>query len=318
MILLRDFSITEHDMESLVPMLSCFDYYFVVTLWPTVVREKHEIQRAVTSLGYSDSIFAEPVAGADLCHIGFHLYKTTYRETRKRLLQFRDALQGLAHIFGDKQLAGQNIGIYLRDVSQGEAQAAEVLIEIGKVFLQTLISNKFGNLSYPPAGRDIAYFFTDEKAEEILLPLARLSSNKLIYEFGEGGCSRQQLFDTLNSLSSLWHTQYQIHDMPDRDLCIAEFLLAGDTVATVGKYDSIENMNICTSTANYPKVGALALELFNEDKRKLPIIGYEHNKIAELSGRIHFADKSTIKILPLPKIEPFIKPRHVLLSFSHR
>ncbi len=146
-----------------------------------------------------------------------------------------------------------------------------------------------------------------------------MSSNEIIYEFGEGECSKQRSFDAINALRSLWDVPCQVHDMPDRDACAAEFWLGMEgTVATVGRYDSIEKMNICASVGTYPKLGSLVMQFYNEDKRELPILLFEDTIATGELPTSYPTFEHKVKVLPLPRIELFARLRHVLISFSRR
>ncbi len=313
MICLRDFELDVSDIESLVPSLTEFDYYFVITLWPVTSEEKESLSSVIDHLQSGESLFAAPINSFDLWDIGFHLRHTTSTQVIEQVLQFGDLLNKLPHFARSKQLAGQNIGIYIHEQRRGRDNASDVLNEIGRVAAYARTSNKFGNLSYPREGLEITHILTNNEDEEILsIPAAHMSSNKIIYEFGEGERLKQRSLDAINTLRSLWNTPCQIHDAPERDTCAAEFWLERDTIATVGRYDSIEKMNICASIGTYPKAGALTLELYNEDKRGLPIVGYDGTGV---DGPF---DELATRLLSLPRIEPFTKPRHILLSFSRR
>lgn len=319
MIYLRDFQLTVSDTEPLVPLLSEFDYYFVITFWPVTAGEKENLSSVVAHLRPSDLLFAKPINGFDLWSIGFHLRRTTGTEVTEQLAQLAKLLQSLTQLAGDKKLAGQDIGIYIHHLSKGRGQASDILSEIGKVTTHTLTSNKFGNLSYPREGPEITHILTDKKDEEMLsVPAAHLSSNEMIYEFGEGECSKQRSLDAINALRSLWDAPCQIHDAPNRDACSAEFWLESGTVATVGRYDSIEKMNICASVGTYPKLGSLVMQFYDEDKRELPILLFEDTIATGELPASYPTFEHKVKVLPLPRIEPFARLRHVLISFSRR
>lgn len=319
MICLGDFELDVSDIESLAPSLTEFDYYFVITLWPVTSGEKESLGSVVNNLQSDESLFAEPVNSFDLWNIGFHLRHTTSTQVIDQALEFGEVLNKLPDFARSKQLAGQDIGIYIHEPCRSTDNTSNVLEEIGRVAAYTNTSNKFGNLSYPQEALEITHLLTDNKGEEILsIPGAHMSSNEIIYEFGEGERFRQRSLDAINALKSLWNTPCQIHDVPERDTCIAEFWLERGTIATVGRYDSIEKMNICASVGTYPKVGSLAFQLYNEDNRMLPIVEYDDTGVVQACGGSSHVSKYTKGSLSLPRIEPFTKPRHVLLSFSRR
>jgi hypothetical protein len=319
MINLNSFQLSDYDIRSMVPRLFIFDYYFLITLWPIDFREKMRLYQIVLNLRPSETIFIESINNFDLCSIGFHLKRTNTDEVIQQYKQLGVLFQSLPQFVKDKQIAGQDIGIYIPEYIQSELQGSNIIREIGKVAAYAITSSKFGNLSYPQEGYEVTHILTDKEEKNTLSVSAeRMSSNEIIYEFGEGECSKKRSFEAINTLKSSWTVPCQIHDAPDREACFAEFRLNRDTVATMGRCDYIEKLSICKSVGTYPKAGALALQFYNEDKRMLPIVTLKATGLEAKTEPPPPNNGDAQNVLPIPMVEPFIKPRHFLLSFSRR
>lgn len=314
MVYLHNFNLMPEDIQFLTPDLSDFDYYFVITIWPVGEDEKDQFIKTISDYRESQSIFYGKSKEYELFDIGFHLRQTEPKEIIKHLNNLNQITTELALEFGKKQLAGQRIGFYNNCLSPTELESTKYLDEVRTLMRYTLNSKKFGNLSYVNEGEmEVYHIFPTSDPKEAVMPQSSLSVNSIIYEFGQKQISKDKFFEVARVLECMWKITPYI-DHPNIKVFQRE---GSDLGIIVARRDCIEQMDICESIKKYPKIDSLTISVSSKDKHDLPVIGYE--TISD-TYRLNFnsLEAKSVMTLPVPKIEPFVKPRHVLVYFSHK
>lgn len=320
MIYLDNFSLRSEDIQFLTPHLSNFDYYFVITIWPIDKYEEDRLRKTIRNYGDSQSVFCRTSKEYELFDIGFDLRQTEPKEIIEHLNNLNEIIAELALEFQEKQLSGQCIGIHNNCSSPTELQAIKYVDEVGTLIKYTLTSNNFGNLSYPPRDREVFHYFPSSNTQgSSVVPSSRLSDNEIIYEFGQERISKDKFFELVKALGDAWKTTPKIIENPNTEAFSAIFQWKKHHLQIiVSRYHRIEQMNICGSVKEYPKLGSVTMDVYSQNKQNLPVLRYR--TVPENCGRfdVNSLEAEGVTILPLPKIEPFVKPRHVLITFYHK
>lgn len=319
MVYLHNFNLISEDIQFLTPNLSDFDYYFIITIWPVGKDEEDQFIKTINDYKESQFIFYRTSKEYELFDIGFHLRQTEPKEIIKHLNNLNQITAELALEFGKKQLAGQHIGFYNNCLSPTELESTKYLDEVGTLIRYTLTSEKFGNLSYPAKDKEVFHYFPGSNEEEsLVVSSSRLSDNEIIYEFGQEKISKDKFSEVVRALESMWKTKSKIVEHSDKEVLSAIFQWRNSHLEiVVSRYDRIERMNICESIKEYPKPESLTIDIYSQDKQNLPVMGYE--AISNIHQcNFNSLEAESVTTLPLPKIEPFVKPRHVLVTFSHK